>query len=84
MILGTNYKKNKFRRKYSESLYIKKNRSSINTHDKSVLLKLFNWVDSLVRPNQISEVKFFAKTAKVFKLLADFEKSFILDVSWFF
>ena len=41
MILGTNYK-NKFRRKISESLYIKEKRSSLNTQEKSVPLKLFN------------------------------------------
>ena len=42
MILGTNYKKNKFRRKVSESLYIKEKRSSLNTQEKYVSLKLFN------------------------------------------
>ena len=42
MILGTNYRKNKFRRKISELLYIKEKRSSLNTQEKSVPLKLFN------------------------------------------
>ena len=42
MILGTNHKKNKFRRKTSESLYIKKKRSSLNTQEKSIPVKLFN------------------------------------------
>ena len=41
MILGKNYKKNKFRRKISELLYIKGKRSSLNTQEKSVPLKLF-------------------------------------------
>ena len=59
MILGTNYKKKKFRRKISESLYIKEKRSSLNTQEKSVPLKLFNWVGNLAGPNQMSEVNFF-------------------------
>ena len=59
MILGTNYKKKKFRRKISESLYIKEKRSSLNTQEKSVPLKLFNWVSNLAGPNQMSEVNFF-------------------------
>ena len=42
MILGTNYKKNKFRKKVSESLCIKEKRSSLNTQEKCVRLKLFN------------------------------------------
>ena len=42
MILGTNYKKKKFRRNISGSLYIKEKRSSLTTQDKSVPLKLFN------------------------------------------
>ena len=41
-ILGGNYKNNTFRRKVSESLYIKEKRSTLNTHEKSVELKLFN------------------------------------------
>ena len=41
IILGTNYKKNKFRRKISESLH-KEKCSSLNTQQKSVLRKLFN------------------------------------------
>ena len=41
IILATNYKKNKFRRKISESLH-KEKCSSLNTQEKSVLLKLFN------------------------------------------
>ena len=41
-ILGTNYKKIKFRRKIAESLLIKEKRSSLNTQEKSVPLKLFN------------------------------------------
>ena len=42
MILGTNYKKKKFRRKISRSLYIKENLSSLNTQEKSVAIKLFS------------------------------------------
>ena len=42
MIWGTNYKKNKFRRKISNLLYIKKKRSSLNTQEKSAPLKLFH------------------------------------------
>ena len=50
IILATNYKKNKFRRKISESLH-KEKCSSLNTQEKSVLLKLFNWVGNLARTN---------------------------------
>ena len=42
MILGANYKKNKFRTKISESMYIKEKRSPLNTQEKFVPLKLFN------------------------------------------
>ena len=42
MILRTNYKKIRFRRKLSESLYIKEKRSPLSTQEKSVTLKLFN------------------------------------------
>ena len=41
-IIGKGYKRSKFRRKLAESLHIKEKRSSLNTHDPSVLLKLFN------------------------------------------
>ena len=66
MILGTNYKKNKFRRKISEPLYIKEKRSLLNIQEKSVPLILFNWVDNLAGPNQMCEMKFIAKIANVF------------------
>ena len=42
MILRTNYKKNKLRRKISKSLYMKEKRLSLNIQEKSVPLKLFN------------------------------------------
>ena len=51
IILRTNYKKNKFRRKISESLYIKERCWSLNTQEKSVPLKLFNWVGNLAGTN---------------------------------
>ena len=41
-ILGGNYHKNKFRRKVAESLLIKEKRSTLNTQEKSIPLKLFN------------------------------------------
>ena len=41
IILGTNYKKSKFRRKISVTVYQEKS-SSLNTQEKSVPLKLFN------------------------------------------
>ena len=57
MILGTNYKKNKFRRTIFESFYIKEKYSSLNTQEKSVPLKLFNCIRNLAETNQMSEVK---------------------------
>ena len=42
MILRTNCKKSRFRRKLSDSLYIKEKRSPLSTQEKSVTLKLFN------------------------------------------
>ena len=56
MTLGTNYRKNKFRRKISESLYIKEKCSSLNTQEKSAMLKLFNRVNNLAGTNQMSGV----------------------------
>ena len=41
-IIGKGYKRSKFRCKLAESLYIKEKRSSLNTQEASVLLKLFN------------------------------------------
>ena len=82
MILRANYQKNRFRWKLSESLYTKEKRSPLSTQEKSVTLKLFNWLGSLARTNQISAVKFFVKTVNVFKPLVVFEKGFILDVFW--
>ena len=40
--LKRNYRKNKFWRKYTESLLIKEKRSTLNTHERSIPLKLFN------------------------------------------
>ena len=61
MILWANHKKYKFRRKVSKSLYIKEKCSSLKTQEKSVPLKLFNWVASLSGTNKMSEVKFLRK-----------------------
>ena len=41
-IIGKGYKRSKFRRKLAESLHIKEKRSSLNTQEASVPLKLFN------------------------------------------
>ena len=41
-ITGKGYKRSKFRRKFAESLHIKEKRSSLNTQEPSVPLKLFN------------------------------------------
>ena len=41
-ILGTDYGKNKFRKKITESLVIKEKRSSLNTQVNTLPLKLFN------------------------------------------
>ena len=41
-IIGIGYKRSKFRRKLPESLHIKEKRSSLNTQEASVPLKLFN------------------------------------------
>ena len=41
-ILSLGYKQNKFKRKISEALFIKTNRSNVNKQDPSVPLKLFN------------------------------------------
>ena len=41
-IIGKRYKRSKFRCKLAESLYIKEKRSSLNTQEASVPLKLFN------------------------------------------
>ena len=41
-IIGKGYKRSKFRRKLAESLHIKEKRSSLNTQEVSVPLKLFN------------------------------------------
>ena len=41
-IIGKGYKRSKFRRNLTELLHIKEKRSSLNTQDASVPLKLFN------------------------------------------
>ena len=41
-IIGVVYKTSKFRRKLAESLHIKEKRSSLNTQEASIPLKLFN------------------------------------------
>ena len=41
-IIGKGYRRSKFRRKLAESLHIKEKRSSLNTQEASVPLKLFN------------------------------------------
>ena len=41
-IIGKDYKRPKFRRKLAESLHIEEKRSSLNTQETSVPLKLFN------------------------------------------
>ena len=42
-ILQKGYKNNKVKRKISEALLIKKHRPSLNIHENSVPLELFNW-----------------------------------------
>ena len=44
-VIGKGYKNNTFKRKVAESLFIKDVRPTLNTHEKSVPLKLFNWSD---------------------------------------
>ena len=41
-IIRKGYKRSKFRRKLAESLHIKEKHSSLNTHEASVPLNLFN------------------------------------------
>ena len=41
-IIGKDYRNNNFKRKVTESLLIKDTRTTLNTHEKPVLLKLFN------------------------------------------
>ena len=42
-VLCSGYRNRKFKRKVSESLFIKQNRPTLNKHGTSVPLKLFNW-----------------------------------------
>ena len=41
-VLSSGYRNRKFKRKASESLFIKENRTTLNKHGTSVPLKLFN------------------------------------------
>ena len=41
-VLSSGHRNRKFKRKVSESLFIKQNRPTLNKHDTSVPLKLFN------------------------------------------
>ena len=41
-VIAKNYRGNKYNRKISEVLYIKQYRSSLNTNEDSIQLKLFN------------------------------------------
>ena len=41
-VLSSGYRNRRFKRKVSESLFIKQNKSTLNKHDISVPLKLFN------------------------------------------
>ena len=51
MILGKNYKKDNFRRKILESLYVEEKPSSLNTQKNFAPLKLFTWVGNLAENN---------------------------------
>ena len=42
-IIAKNFNNNSWKRKIAESLLIKEKRPTLNIHDKSVPLKLFNW-----------------------------------------
>ena len=43
MVIDKNYHRNKYKKKLSEALYIKRYQPSPNAQEHSVQLKLFNW-----------------------------------------
>ena len=49
-VIGKGYRNNTFKQKAAESLLIKDIRPTLNTHEKSVPLMLFNWYDVCLFP----------------------------------